>query len=115
MEIDAWEIKSFKQAESLAKQKTEVEEKLHIPINHGDHVYPQFDVLEAPAVGDEISRGFNGDYYPCGKIARISKTMKVITSTDGHKFYRRGESSSWVNNGTWSMIKGHHDDKNPHF
>ena len=77
--------------------------------------YPKYSIFELPQVGDPISYGFNGDYYPCGEIKSISATKKLIVSTTGAKFYRRNNSASWVKNGTWSMVAGHIDERNPHF
>jgi hypothetical protein len=72
-------------------------------------------VHEAPKVGEFVSYAFNGDYYPDSKIVRVSKTMKVVTTESGKKYYRKGESAAWVLHGTWSMLKGYHDRLNPHF
>lgn len=82
---------------------------------------PRFDVVRAPAVGDVVSKGFNGDSYPVGKIVKISaKGMKLITvqADDGTvlRFYRKGERAAWVQaGGTWSLIHGTHNERNPSF
>ena len=77
---------------------------------------PNFRVFKMPEVGQPISYGFNGDWYPCGEIAQISKTFKKITSSTGETFYRRACGTAWARpGGTWSMTKGHHDCRNPHF
>ena len=80
----------------------------------GPHCSPRFDIVEKPKVGDKISYAFNGDYHPCGEIAKISKTMKKITSTEGDVFYRRRATGCWLKNKYWAMIDGHHDVRNPH-
>jgi hypothetical protein len=84
-------------------------------VDRGTSVYPRYAVIRKPQVGDDVSYAFNGDYYPDGQIASISKSMKVITTTNGHKFYRRKESGSWVMNGTWTLVNGHIDRRNPSF
>lgn len=76
---------------------------------------PRFDVQHKPQVGDKVSYGFNGDYYPCGEIASISKTLKKITTTTGDSFYRLRQTGSWKMNKTWSLVSGHHDVRNPSF
>ena len=86
-----------------------------IGIDSGRHVSPRFDVARMPQVGDDVSYGFNGDAYPCGQVKSISKSLKVITTTTGDKFYRRKLTGTWKKNGTWSLIKGHVDKRNPSF
>jgi hypothetical protein len=68
-----------------------------------------------PAINDQVSFAFNGDYYPCGVIAKISKNHKIITTSDGQKFYRQGEDNKWKMHKTWSLVKGHIERQNPHF
>jgi hypothetical protein len=108
--VDAWSI-----AQKIAASATQLTGKLHIAIDQGAWVSPRYDVMLAPAVGDPISYGFNGDYYPDGHIQSISASLRVVTSTSGKKYYRRRESGQWVNKGTWTMIEGHHDERNPSF
>ena len=70
-----------------------------------------------PQIGDEVSMAFNGDYYPCGKIARISPTYNRITTDDGTIFTRVGPAC-WKRggkSGAFSLIQGHRDERNPHF
>lgn len=87
----------------------------YIAIDNGRSISPRYDVIAKPAVNDEVSYGFNGDYYPDGKIKSISKTLKVITTTTGNKYYRRGNSGCWKRTGgTWSLVQGHISRQNPH-
>lgn len=74
-----------------------------------------FEVGRLPKVGDEVSYAFNGDYTPCGKIAKISKTLKKITTDTGEVFWRKGNSLVWKRFNTWTLIQGHHYERNPHF
>lgn len=84
-----------------------------IATDAGSHVSPRYDVQELPQIGDKVSYAFNGDYYPCGKIATISKSLKLITTTKGQKFYRLRETGCWKYNGTWSLVAGHVSRLNP--
>lgn len=88
-----------------------------IAIDNGAHVSPRFDIIRRPHVGDKISYAFNGDSYPDGTITKISgKNFKIVTTDTGSVYYRRKFSGGWVKKGgTWSMIKGHHDERNPSF
>lgn len=92
----------------------------------GPCVSPRYDVIDLPQVGQEVSYTFNGDYYPCGKITKISAgpALRRIEATDdnGRKcvFHRRCRDGkptggAWVMNGTWSMVQGHHDRRDPEF
>lgn len=87
----------------------------YLAIDNGPYCSPRYDVIEMPQIGDDVSYGFNGDSYPCGQVKSISKSLKVITTTDGSKFYRRKLTGSWRMHKTWSLMKGHHNDRNPHF
>ena len=77
----------------------------------------EFKVVKAPAVGDDVSRGFNGDYYPCGKVTYVTaKTAAVVRTSNGLEFRRRKNTSSWLQTGgTWSLISGIYDERNPSF
>lgn len=52
------------------------------------YVYNPFEVAALPKVGNEVSREFNGDAYPCGKIVKISPTYSKITTDTGVTFTR---------------------------
>lgn len=113
--ICRWDFRSLVDAEVMADKATAFTGKLHIATDAGAHTSPRYDVVAAPVVGDEVSRYFNGDAYPAGKIAKISKTLFKVTTDTGIVFYRVKGTGKWVNNGTWSMVSGHHNDKNPSF
>jgi len=116
-----WEIGSRYEAERIAMDLNIAAMKpgeagvRYIATDCGPNVSPRFDVIEVPAQGDKVSRYFNGDSYPAGTIKSISESLRRIETTDGTVFWRRQNSGSWVANGTWSMIDGHHEDRNPHF
>lgn len=83
------------------------------------------------AVGDDVSYGFNGDWYYAGKVAKITK--KFLTTDRGRKFYlkeyrtreydtttfeyvdARKEYFVSVGGGTWTLTKGVVEEMNPHF
>ena len=110
-----WDWTSFAEVEGLATQVTALTGDLHVGVDNGQGHYPRYDIIRAPAVGDKVSYGFNGDYYPDGEIVRMTNTLNVITSTGG-TYRRRKNSASWRRaGGTWSLIQGHHNERNPHF
>ena len=104
---------SKEEVDAIASQLTEHTGHLFLGLDNGRNVKPRFDIFKAPMVGDVVSMGFNGDYYPCGKIVSISKTMKKIVTENGTTFYRRS-TSRWLNCGTFAMIPGEHNERNPH-
>lgn len=107
--------RNFQDAEETAAEVTTFTGALHIATDNGPHHHPRYDVKRVPAVGDEVSYSFNGDTYPCGKVASISKTLSLVTTTEGQKFYRRKLTGSWVMGGTWSLVQGHTYTQNPSF
>lgn len=113
--LDRNDMKSFAFARTLADLLTEKLGRTFLPCDKGDGVYPRYDVIEAPKVGDKVSRGFNGDYYPEGEIVKVTPTYQITTST-GKKFRRYKETAGWreVGRGFW-MTAGHIDERNPHF
>ena len=108
------DIKSFAYAHTLATLLTEKLGRTFLATDATASTSPRYDVIEAPKVGDKVSRGFNGDYYPEGEIVKITPTWIVTTST-GKKFRRRGLTAGWrQEGGTWWMTGGHIDERNPH-
>jgi hypothetical protein len=110
-----WNITSFEHATEIAAAVTGVTGKLHIACDYGSHCSPRYYTIEVPTVGDLVSYAFNGDYYPCGSITSISKTLKKITTSDGQVFYRRRQTGCWKMNGVWSLVNGHIERLNPEF
>ena len=105
-------------ARTVASEATALTGRLHIGIDKGGHTSPRFDVIEAPAVGADVSYAFNGDYYPAGKITRVSPTLAQVATDRGYVFYRNGgpDSGRWARaGGTWTMVGGNIDRRNPEF
>lgn len=109
------DITSFEQAEKLASQLTLKTNCLFLAADAGSSTSPQFDVFKAPAIGDEVSKSFNGDSYPEGVITKITPTFQITTST-GNKFRRFKNTAGFRESGRgfW-MISGHVSEQNPSF
>ena len=110
--IERRDFPSFEFVTRMAASASALTGEDWIPVDQGPGVSPRYDVMVRPKVGDDASRGFNGDYYPVGKIVSISAAPahRVIT-VDGPRgklrFYRRGLSSGWTQaGGTWGLVKG---------
>jgi hypothetical protein len=113
-EYDFWKLKSFAEAQALAETASKAYPELAIlPYDYGYGVYPAYGIIEAPKVGDDVSYGFNGDYYPLGKVEQIGKDYKRIKA-GGKWWYRRKLTPSW-RNGCWALVKGTYDERNPEF
>jgi hypothetical protein len=113
--ISRWDFECFEQAMLIAIQAETATGNAYLPIDNGENVSPRYDVIEAPKVGDKVSCGLNGDYYPEGEIVKISDSYKIITTSTGKKFYRKGLTGRWVRSKMWVLVAGHHDRKNPSF
>lgn len=111
------DLASFQLAEFVAKAASDFTGKQFLAVDHGQNVWPQFDIACLPEVSDEVSYSFNGDSYPDGRIVSISSgPKKTIKTSTGNLYYRRRQTASWIKKGgTWSLIKGHHSEWNPEF
>lgn len=115
-----WECRrhmvSFEYAQILAKSASECTGKTYLAIDSGPWTSPRYDVIEAMTVGEPVSYGFNGDYYPDGEIVKIGKNHRIITTSTGARYYRRKLTGVWLKTGgTWALVSGHRNDKNPEF
>lgn len=109
-----WDWNTLEAAQKVAESASATTGKHFLAIDRGTGVFPRFDIIEAPKVGDAVSMSFNGDSYPEGFVKSISKTMRLITTTTGRKFYRTKPSSgSWAS-GAYSLVPGHINERNPH-
>ena len=109
------DLPTYEYAAEIAAKVTAVMGNLHLAIDNGSNVYPRYDIIKAPAVGDEVSYSFNGDTYPDGKISKISESMRVITTDTGNVYYRRKLTGAWKRHNTWTLVPGHRFEQNPHF
>ena len=110
-----WDWKDFATVERLAKYLTAMTGNTILPVDNGPHHSPQFDIVDTPKVGDEVSYAFNGDCYPDGVVVKVSPTFQITTST-GKKYRRKGLTAGWhQTGGTWSLVAGHIYEQNPSF
>lgn len=112
--------KTMQRAEEVSNELTRAsvargDNRVFLAVDAGPNVSPRYDIVEAPKVGDKVSRGFNGDYYPAGEIAKVSASYKRVETTTGVVFFRRKQSAVWVSDRTWAMVDGHKDERNPSF
>ena len=122
---ERWETRNdwpnHERVEQIAAELTEATGRLYLGTDAGPSTSPRYDVVEAPRVGDPASYAFNCDSYPCGEVVRVSAApaCRVVTTRDAagseRKFYRRRQSGSWINRGTWHLVRGHVSEQNPSF
>lgn len=109
------DLRNALDAEAVAVQASKLTGKKFMTCDSGEGVYPRFDIIESPKIGDRVSRAFNGDAYPCGTIIAITPGLR-ITTDQGHKFNRQQKSGAWKEIGSpFYMIHGDHYEQNPHF
>lgn len=117
--FDGWmssrDFASFEQADSTAMYLTAMTGKTYLAADEGENTWPRYRMIEAPVVGDKVSKSFNGDSYPCGEIVKITPTWQITTST-GAKFRRYKMTGGFreTGRGFW-MISGHVYEQNPSF
>lgn len=121
--LNRWDISEHPAPMMFAQQIANSASKLHpgvvfIAADSGECVSPRYEVIEAPAIGVECSKAFNGDYYPVGKIIAIAKNYSRIT-VDGPRgklvFYRQKLSGRWVLARMWALVPGVINRWNPEF
>jgi len=118
-----WGVRDFAHATALAAAMTERGGAAWLPVDYGTSRSPRYTIVPAPVVGAAVSYGFNGDFYPCGNIVRVSSVTtgaKRVEARDDagavSVFYRHKLSGSWIKaGGTWCMVAGHRDERNPSF
>lgn len=111
----SWDFKSLDEVKGYALYLTAMTGDSYVGVDRTASVSPQFDVVCVPKVGDAVSKSFNGDSYPDGIVVKVTKNLTVVTST-GSRYRRFKETSGWrKEGGTWWLINGHHDERNPHF
>lgn len=109
-----WHDKPFSHIEKLAELATKFFGTPYVA-TYSSGTSPKHDLARVPKVGDKVSYSFNGDTYPCGTITKVSPTLQVTTSS-GKKFRRYKQTGGWcMEGGTWWLVIGHIDERNPHF
>jgi hypothetical protein len=114
------DIESWEEAQAIASAANAFcgSPDAWIATDAGEWVSPRYDVIEAPKVGQFVSKGFNGDYYPLGTITKISHDFKRVTveNENGTKyvFYRKKMSGVWLLNRMWGLVCGSVNERNPH-
>lgn len=113
--ISSRDFETKKDADTVATYLTSMTGDIYLGVDEGPGVSPRYRVIKAPKIGDEVSRSFNGDTYPSGKIVKITPTWQVTTD-EGRKFLRYKETGGWreAGRGFW-MVRGHIYEQNPHF
>jgi len=112
---ERWNWKDFETVTTIATYLTAMTGDIYLPVDRTESTSPRYDVMKAPKVGDQVSYGFNGDYYPDGEIVKITKTYQITTSS-GNTYRRRKHNAGWLKSGgTWGLVQGHIDEQNPHF
>lgn len=114
-----WEIVNFIHAATIADLLTKSTGKLYVPVDREQWTAPRYSVVRVPRVGDLVSKSFNGDTYVVGKVVRVSKSLRrvVVAHLDDGRtwaFYRRRLTASWLLDGMWALVRGHHEERNPH-
>lgn len=111
-----WERVSDIAQQATVLSQLEGKNDVFLPVDRGSHTSPRYSVCIAPTVGSKVSKSFNGDSYPQGEITKVSKSFRRVETSTGCVFYRRKQTSAWVQTGgTFSMIHGHVSELNPSF
>jgi hypothetical protein len=115
--ISRHDIADLDRAKAIAASATKLTGELYVGVDSGKNVSPRFDVIRAPQLGDDVSYGFNGDYYPDGKVIHVTEgSHKVVKTDKGGTYYRYKDSGRWTREGgTWSLVRGTRNERNPHF
>ena len=108
-----WNNSSLQFVTTLAEHATKQFGRLYVPTYNSS--LSELGIIAVPAVGDKVSYAFNGDYYPCGTVVRVTAKLTVVTST-GHRFRRVQNTGCWkMEGGTWNLVQGHVDRRSKEF
>ncbi|UYD60288.1 hypothetical protein OPFAMLBM_00289 [Aeromonas phage avDM12-TAAL] len=110
--VSRWDFKSLENAQAVVD---EFGGQGLLAIDKGEWASPRFDVIEMPKVGDDVSMTFNGDYYPCGTIVKISDSLKTIKTSTGRVFWRKKLTGQWLYSKTFTLVAGIRSDMNLEF
>lgn len=106
---------TLEHAQTMAERLQAFDGNSYLATDESESTSPRYRVIQAPKIGDAVSKSFNGDSYPCGHIIKITPTWNITTDT-GAKFRRYKQTSGWREQGRgfW-MAAGHIDERNPSF
>ena len=112
-------LKSCQQANEIAAALSTIYGETFIPADDGPGTSHRYGVITLPKLGEDVSCSFNGDSYPCGKITRITPSLRITATDDRGNtkvFNRYKQSGGWkMVGGTWWMVEGIHYERNPSF
>lgn len=110
-----WDFQSLEVAEQIAAAATKHTGAPHVATDT-PYTGPRFDVVQAPYLGDPVSYSFNGDSYPDGYVTKVSDNLRRVETSTGSVYYRRKSTGTWKKQGgTWSLVRGWRNDRNPEF
>lgn len=113
--INFWDVKSFDQAQAIAADESARTGRTVLAVDRGPNVWPRYNIVTPPQVGEDVSEGFNGDYYPVGKVEKIGKDYKRIKA-GGRWFYRRKLTARWCQGGSpFCLVQGTRHEWNREF
>lgn len=108
--------KNFDAARDFAGDVSKATGEAWLAVDEGEYTSPRYDVIPGWKVGEPVSYGFNGDSYPDGTITQISESHRIITTSSGKRYFRHKLTRAWKKTGgTWTLMHGHHNDRNPSF
>lgn len=109
------DIKSIGQANAIALQATALKLEQYVAADRGPNVWPRFDVIRAPKVGDKVSYGIGGDAYEDGFIVKVSDSLRRVESSNGTVYWRRKQSDTWRSGSRYMILGAHVNRLDPHF
>lgn len=113
--VDRWDITSFEEVEAYVADLKAISDTNYIACDSGPNVSPRYSVSKMFRIGEEVSMSFNGDTYPVGKVARITKGLMVVTDK-GDKFNRYKKTGGWFKiQSPFCLVRGNMFEQNPHF
>ncbi len=113
--VEGFESSDAEEAKRFAQSMTDFGNVIYMSYKQDGYSDRPYRVKPAPQIGDFVSYAFNGDYYPDGEIVAISASFRRIKTESGNVYWRNKEAYQWKYEKTWSMVKGHHDERNPSF
>jgi len=121
--LDGWftdhAIPDFHAAETVARDLSRSTGTQYLPVDNGPNVWPRFSVARLPVVGEEVSKEFNGDAYPVGKVVKVSHKGRRVEAFSEKRgttvFWRVRATGGWRSSETWWLVAGVVSKWNPSF